>query len=127
MNQNEHQILTAVAAQRDVSASRVECARTEIATTSTVSNVSSEALGRLVERLAVAEGHLDVWARLHIIATHVLDDGTVNLTIDLLQERVLDLVSQGANDTYSGRSNDLKRARYDGVLGAVQDLRWLHR
>ena len=42
-----------------------------------------------------------------------------------LSEVALELLSKGADDGWSGRTNDVRRARFDGIRTACASVRWL--
>jgi hypothetical protein len=63
--------------------------------------------------LATAEGREHMAADIeHALAAVDKGQGDVNA----VAQYVLTIVAHGSDDTYSGRGNDLRRARHDGVV-----------
>lgn len=71
--------------------------------------------------VAEAEGKAYAWARLQI---SVSNSGGEFTEADV-QKVALDMMLNGADDSWSGRGNDAKRARFDGVRAACSDMQWL--
>ena len=67
-------------------------------------------------RMAEAEGAHKAWALAAAILRGALDAGTV-----ADPTRLLALLLDGADDTWSGRGNDVRRAYADGVRRAVAE------
>ena len=67
-------------------------------------------------RMAEAEGAHKAWAIAAAILRGALDAGTV-----ADPTRLLALLLDGADDTWSGRNNDVRRAYADGVRRAVAE------
>lgn len=101
----------------------VAAARTSLAkaasTDATVQSLNSDLLS-----LAEAEGAAHVWTRLAKIAAwhdrEGLEFGAVRIT-----DECAAMMESGADDHWSGRGNDLRRARFDGIRAACQQARWL--
>ena len=75
----------------------------------------ADALGRLVHQLARLEGqHRAVHAALSVRREGGSNDAVLRVLLDLLRN--------GADDTWSGRLNDIARSRFDGLRDAVNDL-----
>lgn len=77
---------------------------------------SAETLAELVNRLAVLEGHYIATLTFEKMAV----DGRYS-TADR-REALIDLLTSGADDRWSGRKNDVKRARFDGIREAAGRL-----
>lgn len=99
--------------------SAVEAIRSGIADDIAEGTPSADDLARRVNALAEAEGELAVWARLG----HAADQGDFGAA--MIREVTADMLLAGADDGWSGRTNDVKRARFDGVRSAVSNARWL--
>lgn len=69
--------------------------------------------------------HLNILAkhegRLHVFAA-VLELNQAG-NDDRIQGWLMDQALKGADDSWSGRNNDIARTRYDGVLSAIRDVR----
>lgn len=81
-------------------------------------------LGTFVTRLAEQEGARDLWARLAQAAKYTSTQGQ-EYTAEMALATAFDLLSSGADDSWSGRGNDVARARFDGMRSAAQDARYL--
>lgn len=76
-----------------------------------------DSLVSAVNAVAKAEGANRAWSR----AARMIEGGH---TAAEAYESVVDLVLNGADDSWSGRGNDAKRAEFDGIREAVQNLKW---
>lgn len=78
-----------------------------------------EELGRLVSSLAYAEGELSAYLRLEKLQGLSRENFTIEVAY---------LSAQLPQDTWSGRSNDLRRSFNDGfresLNGVIQDLKY---
>ena len=70
-------------------------------------------LARSIVSLAEAEGVHDVFALVDKMKAHGSEDADI-------RERLVSVLVQGADDSWSGRANDARRARHDGVRAAVR-------
>lgn len=77
--------------------------------------------GEYALRLAQAEGALAAWDRMLAVAIHQNAKGE---PVDI-RGAAMDLLTQGADDTWSGRGNDLARARFDGIREACTEMKSL--
>ena len=76
-----------------------------------------DGINTAVLTLATAEGAASYWAKMLYVAKIVTDrEGDVTAA---LQDSTLRLLTGGANDDWSGRGNDAKRAYFDGVRAAA--------
>ena len=75
----------------------------------------SQSLASRLNILAKHEG------RLHVFAA-VLEMNQAG-NDDRLQPWLMDQALKGADDSWSGRNNDIARTRYDGVLSAIREVR----
>lgn len=85
---------------------------------------SSSDWAAYANELAEAEGQAQTWARFRNVVDYAERE---HLTLDksMVQEIALDMLSNGADDGWSGRTNDVKRAHFDGVRKAVSNTRYL--
>ena len=75
-------------------------------------------------RLAEAEGERDLWYRVLSVAKHAkLSSKEMNKELAL--EVAFNMLANGADDTWSGRGNDARRAYFDGVREAATKVGWL--
>lgn len=74
--------------------------------------------------LARAEGKVHAWAMLQKVYINITDRGDEFTKEDVMSVGV-ELLQPGADDRWSGRGNDVRRARFDGVRSAVDEFRWL--
>lgn len=80
--------------------------------------LSAKALGKIVTDIAEAEGrHATVTQVWHLI------DRCDLTPADAVAEVTRQALTTGADDTWSGRGNDVARARFDGVLSVLADYR----
>lgn len=88
-----------------------------------VANVANNAkdLTRYLLAISEAEGKCAMWTRLGALADRKGDA----LTKELLLEITLDALTPGADDTWSGRGNDVARARFDGMRSVASDVNFL--
>ena len=70
-------------------------------------------LARSIVSLAEAEGVHEVFALVDQMKAR-------NIEGDAIRDRLVSMLIQGADDSWSGRANDARRARFDGVRDAVQ-------
>lgn len=84
-------------------------------TAAVASDTHSDRLATLVNRIAEAEGALGLWAR----AAAMVAAGKDNAALTGYVARAL---MNGADDTWSGRSNDARRANFDGRREAATNL-----
>ena len=78
--------------------------------------VAAEEMGRVLVSVATLEG------RLHV-ALQVQDAVEYGATKEQVEATVMATVLGGPGDTWSGRGNDLRRARYEGVLAEAERVR----
>jgi hypothetical protein len=87
-------------------------------------------LALMVNEIAFTEGRLAAAELAQRVATLVADpDGKVNAqTTDAVNRAVLQAVYQtlarGADDEWSGRTNDVQRARHDGFRDFASSIDW---
>lgn len=91
----------------------VEDARERLVKTAPAGGHSN--LAKIVNEIAEAEGHLEVFMR-----KDRMDARNVPMVDQL--ERLNDIMAMGADDTWSGRENDAKRAHFDGVRAAASRI-----
>lgn len=97
---------------------RVQRAQADLADMAT-DGVRSEQLASVLVRLAEAEGRLTVARQINALKDNP----------DALDEAFTRLLLRGADDGWSGRTNDVRRAYFDGVRSEVEDFKngWLLR
>lgn len=78
----------------------------------------AKTLGGLVNDLARLEGEANAWAHMLNAASHEAD-------VTGLQVRMMEMLAQGADDSWSGRGNDVQRSRFDGLRTVADKVRWL--
>lgn len=98
--------------------------RSGAATMAADAGTSAEDWARFANKVAEAEGAASVWARINNMVAHSVNQG-VEVTEAMLAEVVADMLINGADDSWSGRTNDVKRARFDGVRSAASNVRYL--
>lgn len=80
-------------------------------------------VNREVLSLAVAEGKRYIALLVHDVVKGWTEEGLSDGEIaHKINEAVLPVVLQGPDDTWSGRSNDARRAYFDGVRQAAQQV-----
>ncbi len=84
----------------------------------------SDALWSAIRKVAIYEGEITVWSEYHEVyadasARHPDDPSRVQYQC---MRNLTRLLMNGPDDTWSGRGNDTRRARYDGKCTAVQDV-----
>ena len=81
---------------------------------------SAEDWAQFANELAELEGAVYAYNALHRAC------GTADeVELSRLSEVALALLAVGADDGWSGRTNDVRRARFDGVRTACAYVRWL--
>lgn len=70
-------------------------------------------LARSIVSLAEAEGIHEVFALVDQAKSRGMEDAAI-------RDRLVSMLVHGADDSWSGRANDARRARFDGVRDAVQ-------
>jgi len=75
----------------------------------------SQALASRLNILAKHEGRLHVFAA--VLELHQAGQD------DRVEGWLMDQALKGADDSWSGRNNDIARTRYDGVLSAIREVR----
>jgi hypothetical protein len=76
-------------------------------------DTTADRLVELATNVAVDTARLSV---LELAYVHLVNDGTPAA----LQGQLLDMLIQGADDTWSGRRNDLARAKHDAVRDQIR-------
>lgn len=85
----------------------------------------SGALAQMVNTLAEAEGELAVWVRLENVAERLTNQGQGEIEKETALSVIYPLLTGGADDTWSGRGNEVKRARFDGIRAAATKVEWI--
>lgn len=76
--------------------------------------------------LAEAEGKAYAWLMLQMRVDYRQKSDAHYVIVEAeVLEVALDLMLSGADDSWSGRGNDAKRARFDGIRSACSDMRHL--
>lgn len=86
---------------------------------------NSQTWGQFAVVVAEAEGKAMAWVRLEQMVAYKTEKGLVGVTEDDVISIAFDILSGGADDSWSGRGNDVKRARFDGMRAACSDMKWL--
>ena len=81
---------------------------------------SSEALFNLARTVAVAEV-MRHWGQLACKIFHYAEQEGENGE-ELLRKEITDALVNGADDTWSGRGNDLQRVRYDALRQIAREI-----
>lgn len=76
---------------------------------------SSESLSGRVNEVARAEGEAEV----NYLLRNALAHGA---TVEEIERALLQCALRSADDTFSGRTNDSRRAKRDGLVSRVRDL-----
>lgn len=117
---------TETIAKNNVDAGKAVAAiKTAIHQKATGMTYDAGALNDLVLALAHAEGELRVWARLEHYAMQLSKQGQGEMTEETAKSVVFDMLAAGPDDTWSGRGNEVARARFDGVRAAAQKVEWI--
>jgi hypothetical protein len=90
--------------------------RQTLATNATASTMRLADLADVLNGVARAEGSLFMLRRAQIVLDNTGGD------LDALRQAVLDVLVQGADDTWSGRTNDVRRAYHEGVVSEARTL-----
>lgn len=105
--------------QATATCTRIATDATKLALTTTPANTWAE----FTVRLAEAEGAAYAWTHLDVAVAHCAEHGEVNRA--LVVNVALHLLAAGAGDEWSGRVNDVQRARFDGIREACAAMQWL--
>lgn len=110
---------TQIAAKTEAAAANVEAVRSE-ALKLAAEGTYAKAWGEFGIRLAEAEGEHFAWSRLNQMVSY-----DPEATMEMLLGLVAQILSNGADDTWSGRGNDIARARFDGIRSVCGKVAWL--
>jgi hypothetical protein len=97
---------------RDTATENLKEARAKLALDAATSN--SHDLAYVLARLAEHEGHLFVFAEI----IRLIEDGKA----DQVNAWLMMHATRGAEDSWSGRTNDAARSRFDGILAAIRKV-----
>ena len=103
--------LTSIIRRRDTAEVSLSEARTALACDAASSD--SKSLARRLNTLAELEGRLFIFRTV----TYLNDNDRASEIQNWLMEQAI----RGADDNWSGRTNDVARARHDGVLRAIRE------
>lgn len=92
-------------------AETVERARTNLTVAIGTGNDAMD-LARQILSLAEAEGVHEIFQGVDAMRKRGLSNADV-------RERLVDALTRGADDSWSGRTNDARRARFDGIREAI--------
>ena len=109
MNANAMNRLTR---HRDNAAENLNDSRTKLARDAAMSNAHD--LAYVLARLAEYEGHLFVLTEI----IRLIDEGKA----DQVDAWLMMQATRGAEDSWSGRTNDVARSRFDGILAAIRKV-----
>lgn len=84
----------------------------------------AEDWARYANEVARAEGQARVWARLRQTVDYFASK-KMELTDAVLLDTIVELLAAGADDGWSGRTNDVQRSRFDGVREACTNAKYL--
>lgn len=84
----------------------------------------AEDWARYANQVAKAEGVHRAWARLQQTVSYFAREG-MELTDLALLDTILELLGAGADDGWSGRTNDNQRAKFDGIREACNQAKYL--
>lgn len=87
-------------------------------------NADSQAWAQFANVVAELEGTARAWSRLQLMAEYMTKKGLAISEEDVVG-CAFELLSGGADDEWSGRGNDVKRARFDGIRKAANDMKWI--
>lgn len=84
-------------------------------------NADAKVWARAALQVAEAEGIAVAWVRLNQMAVWA-EKQNETITRTHVLGIITDLLTQGADDTWSGRGNDVARARFDGIRTACSSM-----
>lgn len=113
---------TKIQAKYEAAAKAVESAKASIAKI-VGEGFDAGRIGEAANTLAQAEGALSFWARMENVASNFEARGE-ELTQIVATNMAMDILTRGADDTWSGRGNDINRARFDGIRQAAAKLEY---
>lgn len=116
-------IAETITTKLDTACGMVVAYRERIVQAATTGEGSSD-LGTFVVRLAEAEGSRDMWSRLSQHASYLSRQGE-ELTMPAAMTAAFNVLTNGADDTWSGRTNDVKRSYFDGMREAASQIEWV--
>lgn len=102
------------------SSETVENLRKHVVEVASQPGASAKDINDAVLLLAAAEGEARVWARLDMVAVN-----TGDMNKELATRLTFTLLTEGADDRWSGRGNDVARATFDGVRSAASDVEYI--
>jgi hypothetical protein len=107
----------------DVSSHAIAGCRAVVAERVTAGH-NADSIGKALQSLAEAEGTFDFWSRLSDRVENFASNGKEFTKTDAMKY-AMDVLARGADDTWSGRGNDVNRSRFDGVRNAAQNLEYI--
>lgn len=108
----------------DQAKAHLEATKNGAAALASDENATAENWGRFALQVAEAEGKAMAWSRLSHMATYKATKGEEVTQADVIGI-AFDILSGGADDSWSGRGNDIKRARFDGMRDACSNMKWI--
>lgn len=87
-------------------------------------NTSADDWARYANRVAEAEGAAHAWIRIRMTVDYLLREGH-EVTAAALLDTITEVLSAGADDGWSGRVNDSRRARFDGIRRACTEAKYI--
>lgn len=112
--------LNAIREGSPVEIAGIEAARAEV-TAAVTANFTADRLAKAVNGVAHAEGYADALTTARYVLIHHADSDARTTAIALI-DAMSDALTLGADDEWSGRANDVRRARFDGVRAAAKDV-----
>lgn len=114
----------AIARKAEQSATTLANARGAASKLAADPNATAKSWGEFANMLAELEGAAHAWARLQQAVTYVTNKG-LEFTEDDTKICAFELLAGGADDEWSGRGNDVRRARFDGIRKAANDMKYI--
>ena len=113
-----------VARKSEMATKALEATQAKAVELAQAGNMSADDWARYANEVAKAEGVAHVWIRLQLTVNYFAKEG-MELTDAALLDPILELLGAGADDGWSGRVNDARRARFDGIREAANSAKYL--
>lgn len=110
--------------QADAALAAYESAKGAAADLAASGTATAEDWARFANSLAETEGKATAWAQIQATVRYFEREG-LELTDAAVLETIVEILSRGADDVWSGRANDVRRARFDGVRNACTTAKYL--
>lgn len=119
MTSNNAALIEKIAAKLEAAEARLGQAQKALAEAA-ARETSAKRLAAILADIAVAEGELEAWALAEAVAANAERYGED--ARQAVGEALLDALTRGADDGWSGRTNDIARSKFDGLREEIRTI-----